>query len=176
MKDGKFPYLNTEFFRLIILLRVLGEIVVLTDEVKKSMDESVLCWLATVSGDGIPNVSPKEMFIHHEENKVLIANIASPQSAKNVVSNPNVCVSFVHVFKQKGFKLTGMARVVDRSKPEYQIFEDRLYTLGGRDFKFRSIFEVSVNAVSKILAPSYLLFPQTTEIVQIEQAKKTYGI
>jgi len=114
--------------------------------------------------------------MHHEENKMLIANIASPQSAKNVTSNPNVCVSFVHIFKQKGFKLIGKARIIEHSSPEYQKLEDKLYTLGGREFNFKSIFEVSVDSFSPILAPSYLLFPQTTENDQIEQAKKTYGI
>ena len=33
----------------------------LTTEIKKAIDQSVLCWLATVSKEGIPNVSPKEV-------------------------------------------------------------------------------------------------------------------
>ncbi|MCB0658923.1 MAG: pyridoxamine 5'-phosphate oxidase family protein, partial [Saprospiraceae bacterium] len=31
----------------------------LTSDVKKYLDRSVLCWLATISPDGSPNVSPK---------------------------------------------------------------------------------------------------------------------
>ncbi|HEY7773733.1 MAG TPA: pyridoxamine 5'-phosphate oxidase family protein [Marinagarivorans sp.] len=147
----------------------------LTARVKSSMDESVLCWLATIDEDGVPNVSPKEMFTHHGDNKVLIANIASPQSAANVASNPNVCVSFIHVFKQKGFKLVGKARLIHRSHSEYQTLEDKLYALGGREFRLASIFEVTVYAVSPIIAPSYLLFPQTTEADQIKKAKKAYN-
>lgn len=33
-----------------------------SNELLESIDKSVLCWLATASGEGIPNVSPKEMF------------------------------------------------------------------------------------------------------------------
>ena len=80
-----------------------------TDEVKKSMAESVLCWLATVDDDGVTNNSPKEVFVPYGSNELLIADIASPNSVKNIIINPNVCVSFVHVFKQKGFKLKGVA-------------------------------------------------------------------
>lgn len=148
----------------------------LDEKVKESIKESVLCWLATISKAGVPNVSPKEMFVHHEDNKILIANIASPESVKNIKSNPGVCVSFVHVFKQKGFKLNGVARVVEHSDPEYQEFEDKLYTLGGKQFRFKSIIEISVSKVSPIIAPSYWLFPETTEHSQIEQSKKTYGV
>jgi len=147
----------------------------LTKEVKCSIDESVLCWFATVSKGGLPNVSPKEMFIHHDD-KLLIANIASPVSAKNVEENPAVCVSFIHIFKQKGFKLTGMARIVEKSDNEYHALEERLYSLGGRSFEIKSIFEVSITKISPIIAPSYWVFPETTEESQIDQARKSYGL
>ena len=51
-------------------------------------DQFVLCWLATVSEKGVPNVSPKELFIFEREKQLLIANIASPQSVKNIRANP----------------------------------------------------------------------------------------
>jgi predicted pyridoxine 5'-phosphate oxidase superfamily flavin-nucleotide-binding protein len=34
----------------------------ITDDVKKYIDQSVLCWLATSNAQNEPNVSPKEMF------------------------------------------------------------------------------------------------------------------
>ena len=51
----------------------------LTKKIKDSIDKSVLCWLATVSIDGIPNVSPKEIYNYFETNNIIIANIASPK-------------------------------------------------------------------------------------------------
>ncbi|WP_366100586.1 pyridoxamine 5'-phosphate oxidase family protein [Flavobacterium sp.] len=36
-------------------------------EVIKSIEQSVLCWLATSDEDNFPNVSPKEMFTYFEE-------------------------------------------------------------------------------------------------------------
>ena len=61
-------------------------------EVIKYIEQSVLCWLATSDRDNFPNVSPKEMFTHFEENKLLIANIASPNSIANINVNNKVCV------------------------------------------------------------------------------------
>ena len=78
----------------------------ITTEIKKSMDSSVLCWLATVSSEGTPNVSPKEVFTYFKD-EIIIANIASPQTLKNIKENALVCISFIDILIQKGFKLKG---------------------------------------------------------------------
>ena len=71
-------------------------------EIKNYIERSVLCWLATADAAGVPNVSPKEIFVPFGDDHLLIANIASPESVKNIRGNPHVCVSFVDVFVQKG--------------------------------------------------------------------------
>ena len=84
----------------------------LTPEIIASAERSVLCWLATVDGQGQPNVSPKEIFRLMPPASLAIANIASPCSVRNVRANGKVCVAFVDVFVQKGYKLLGDARVI----------------------------------------------------------------
>ncbi len=54
----------------------------ITDEIEKSACKSVLCWLATVSEEGIPDVSSKEISTFHGDSTLLISNIASPQSIR----------------------------------------------------------------------------------------------
>ena len=56
----------------------------LNDAVRTDMANSVLCWLATVDADGTPNVSPKEIFASHGDDRIVIADIASPVSVKNL--------------------------------------------------------------------------------------------
>ncbi|MEM9340136.1 MAG: pyridoxamine 5'-phosphate oxidase family protein, partial [Bacteroidota bacterium] len=81
-------------------------------EVKKSIEESVLCWLATSTPSGEPNVSPKEVFSPYGDHHIIVANIASPNTVKNILSNANVCISFIDIFVQKGFQIKGKARIV----------------------------------------------------------------
>ncbi|MGB0722703.1 MAG: pyridoxamine 5'-phosphate oxidase family protein [Gammaproteobacteria bacterium] len=45
----------------------------LTDAVKQSISGNVLCGLVTVSADGRPDVSPKELFGAHGDDRELIA-------------------------------------------------------------------------------------------------------
>ena len=74
-------------------------------DLKEAFDSIVLCWLATVSSEGEPNVSPKELFFVLDTETLLIANIASPQSLKNILQNSKVCVSGVMSLLKKEFNV-----------------------------------------------------------------------
>lgn len=148
----------------------------LTSDILQSIDESVLCWLATVNSDGVPNVAPKQVFAAYGSNELIIANIASPTSVHNIRVNPAVCVSFVHVFKQKGYKLLGRAELLTRSHHEFEARYQPLYAIAGETFPIASIIRVAVTAVEPIIAPRYKLYPDTTEQSQIKDALSTYGV
>ena len=137
----------------------------------------VLGWLATADDTGKPNVSPTEIWRFDGVDRLLIANIASPTSARNILSNPNVCFSFVDVFIQKGLKLEGLASVV---LPDSQVFTRLarpLVDMCNARFEIRSLFNVEVTDATPILAPSYLFYHgQTTEMDQRASAMRSYGV
>ncbi len=146
----------------------------LTPEIKNALQKSVLCWLATCSSDGMPNVSPKELFLAYDDTTVLVANIASPQTEKNLLENANACLSFVDIWTQKGFQLKGKIIISRKGTAEYKAYEAPLQKITQGKFPIRSIFVMSVESAKPIVAPSYWLFPDTTEAQQIENAKQTY--
>lgn len=148
---------------------------VLSKEVIELMNRSVLCWLASVSSELQPNVSPKEIFKYYEADEIIIANIASPQSVKNIQSNPKVCLSFIDILVQKGFQLKGSARILLKEDKGYKERELELLKMTQGNFPFASITNIQVSSIKKILAPRYLLFPNTTEEEQVKQAKISYG-
>ncbi len=153
-----------------------SESIVLTDEIKESINESILCWLATVDEDGAPNNSPKEIFLSYGIDELLIADIASPNSVKNIKINPKVCISFVHVFKQKGFKIKGVANYYKKGDVGYSDLLPYVYPMVGDKFPVNGIIRIKVSSVKAILAPSYIFYPEITEAQQIESAHKTYGV
>lgn len=148
----------------------------LDKDVKTYIDQSVLCWLSTVDADNWPNVSPKEMFTYLDDTTLLVANIASPVSVTNIRSNPQVCISFIDVFVQKGYKLKGMATIIDKENPSFGIKAKRLTDLFSDKFVIQSILEIKIIEVAKIVAPSYRFYPETTEESQITNAMKTYQV
>ena len=149
----------------------------LSSEVQNSIARSVLCWLATVNEDGQPNVSPKEIFAAFDTEYLVIANIASPTSVRNIEVNPLVCVSFIDIFVQKGFKVTGSARNVRQQDPDFSRWLAPLQAKAGPRFPIHSVIVARAKAVEVILAPSYRLYStETTEQSQVASAMRAYGI
>lgn len=139
-------------------------------------DESVLCWLATSSVSGQPSVSPKEVYSVYNNDSIIIANIASPNSARNIRENPNACVSFVNIFTQKGYQIKGAARCLGNGDDGYAEIEGVLLGITQGKFPFKTAFRVMAEEVHEILAPRYRLYPETTEQDQISNAMDAYGV
>jgi len=146
-----------------------------TEDMKHAIESCVLCWLATVDEQGGANASPKEMFLACD-NTLLIANIASPVSVKNIRSNPHVCVSFVHTFRQKGYKIKGLAIEHEPHSESYECKLALLHERWGDRFPVLSIIEVVPEKIEEIIAPSYYLFEGVTEEQMVDQALDTYGV
>jgi len=149
----------------------------LSREILASAQKSLLCWLATADAQGQPNVSPKEIFTFYDAEHFLIANIASPNSVRNIAANPRVCVSFIDVFVQKGFKVSGVAQNIVKQDADYEKWAAPLNAMAGPRFLIRSVILIQVTASEPILAPSYQFYPdQTTEQVQTASAMRAYGV
>ncbi len=149
----------------------------LTDAVREAARRSVLCWLATVDAEGQPNVSPKEVWAIADEQHVVVAHIASPVSARNIAQHPQVCLSFVDVFVQKGFKLFGRAREVLTDDPEFATWAKPLLAMVGQRFTIQSVLVIQVQSVAAIVAPSYRFYPDdTTEASQVASAMRAYKV
>jgi len=148
----------------------------LNDDIKKYIEKSVLCWLATSDKDNFPNVSPKEIFTFQGNSTFLIAHLASPNSVNNIKQNPKVCVSFVDVFVQKGYKLKGTAKIIEKGSSDFELKLKPLTDLFSDKFPIKAVIEIEVTKVEPIAAPSYFLYSETTEESQIESALRTYNV
>lgn len=149
---------------------------ILTADILKYLDQSILCWLATSSSENIPNVSPKEIFAPYDKEYVIIANVASPNSVKNIQSSPNVCLSFVDVLVQKGYQLKGKAKIVNQNHESYKALSTIIDSITHGKYPYHSIIKIHIQSAKQILAPSYILFPKTTESEQVKKAKKAYNL
>jgi predicted pyridoxine 5'-phosphate oxidase superfamily flavin-nucleotide-binding protein len=130
-----------------------------------------------VDAEGQPNVSPKEVWAIADDAHVVVANIASPLSARNIAHQPQVCLSFVDVFVQKGFKLVGTARAVRAADPEFSAWVAPLLSMVGQRFVIHNVLVIRVTSVAPIVAPSYRFYPdETTEASQVASAMRTYNV
>lgn len=149
----------------------------ISERLRTAIETSVLCWLATVDANGQPNVSPKEIFCMGEgANEVLVAEIASPVTKRNIAENPKVCISAIDIFAQKGIKAHGTATLLTPEDMDFATIVQPLMRMAGPGFKIRAIVRVAVSKVAPIVAPSYAIFPERTEEEQRRRAFETYGV
>ncbi len=145
-------------------------------ELKNRINSAKLSWLSTIGSDGFPNVSPKEIFRAIDNDTIIIANIASPKSEKNIRKHDKVCLSLIDIFVQKGCKIYAEAVIVDPSSDSYIAYKTELEQMTNGDYPIKNIFRLKVIKVQNILAPSYSIKPNESVEEKIEKAMQYYGV
>ena len=69
--------------------------VVITEEVKNFVNFQKLGYVATVSNDNTPNLSPKGTIIVLDESHLVFADIQSPKTIENLEHNPSIEINVV---------------------------------------------------------------------------------
>ena len=72
-----------------------------------------LGWVATVSPEGIPNVTPKGTIQVVDDNTIIFADLFSLKTRDNLQANPKVAVTIIDQEKAKGYQFKGTAKLVD---------------------------------------------------------------
>ncbi|MGG7567790.1 pyridoxamine 5'-phosphate oxidase family protein [Rhodovulum sp. DZ06] len=147
-----------------------------TDEILASAEASVLCWLATADAEGRPSVSPKEIFALRAPDEALVAQVMSPGSVRNVKRNPHVCLSFVDVFAQTGWKIAGTCELILPNAPDFAELEAPLRPRAGPTFPIRGIFRIKASGVAPIRPPSEVILPGRDPADVRAGVLKAYGV
>ena len=126
----------------------------LSEDMKRLVSEQRLGFVATVNPDGSPNLSPKGTFVVLDDASIAFGEIRSPQTIRNLKTNPRVEVNFVDPFVRKGYRFAGNASIVERSD---RAFEDALAPF--RQFELvaqiRAIVTIAVASARPITSPAY---------------------
>jgi uncharacterized protein len=128
---------------------------VLSEEMKRVVRQQRLGYVATVSADGRPNVSPKGSLTAWEGDRLVFADIESPHTVRNLEKNPNTEVNVVDPGVRKGYRFTGTAKVLRSGELYWKIVEH--YKDEGADIRrVRAIVVIDVTAAIAVLSPCYL--------------------
>ena len=125
----------------------------ITPEIKDFLNLQKLGYVATVSSDGKPNISPKGTIIGWTFDTLAFADIRSPDTLNNLRVNPDVEINVIDPIFRKGFLFQGTARIVEAGS----LYDDILnyYRTNGVKSPIRSIVLVDVSSVSKVTSPLY---------------------
>ncbi len=134
----------------------------ITEEIKDFLNLQKLGYVATVSSDGKPNLSPKGTIIGWTSKILAFADIRSPDTMKNLQSIPDVEINVIDPILRKGYLFQGKSRILE----EGTLFQEILchYRQKGVKSQINSIVLVDVSFVSLVTSPLYDLGISEDEI------------
>jgi len=135
---------------------------VITKEIKDFLNLQKLGYVATVSSDKKPNISPKGTIIGWSSETLAFADIRSPDTIKNLIGNPNVEINVIDPLLRKGYLFQGTARLIKDGDLYQEILS--YYRQNGIKSLINSIVLVDVSCVSEVVSPLYDLGISEEEI------------
>ena len=134
----------------------------ITSEIKTFLDTQKLGYVATVSSDGKPNISPKGTIIPWSKNLLAFADIRSPDTMMNLQNNPFVEINVIDPLSRKGYLFTGTAKILKDIVMYNEILNH--YRINGIQSPINSIVIVSILSISVVTSPLYDLGKSEDEI------------
>jgi hypothetical protein len=130
---------------------------ILTGDMKRVVREQRLGFMATVCPDGTPNLSPKGTIAVWDDDHLVFADLASPGTIANLLTNPAIVINVVDPFLRQGYRFKGAAAILS----EGPLFE-RVLDSYKRDgvvqrlaTRIRSIVLVKVAQALPLVSPAY---------------------
>lgn len=150
----------------ILVTRRLNELSKLTAEMQRIVEEQKIGYVATVSPDGTPNVSPKGTFIVLDESHLMFGEIRSPNTVKNIAANNTVDINFVDIFSRKGLRCKGIARFVRNDDEEFEKLMPPFRIQWGDDLcsLFHGIVVIEIQSASSLISPAYDIGSKESEL------------
>ncbi len=134
----------------------------ITKKIKDFLNLQKLGYVATVTHDGKPNISPKGTIIGWTDKTLAFADIRSPDTMKNLKNNPDVEINVIDPLSRKGYLFQGTARVLENKTVYHEILNH--YRENGIKSPINSIVLVDVSNVSDVISPLYDLGISEEEI------------
>jgi predicted pyridoxine 5'-phosphate oxidase superfamily flavin-nucleotide-binding protein len=148
----------------------------ITEDMRQLIEQVGLSFVATVCPDGTPNLSPKATLSVLDDEHLVFANIRSPQTVRNLDTNPNVEVNVVDVFRRRGYRFKGTAEVLD-SGPLFEEITGELRERLGPRYPLKQIVKIKVERAAALLSPAYIYDdPRPTEEELKASFLRRYGV
>ena len=130
---------------------------ILTEDMKRVVNEQRLGFVATVCPDGTPNLSPKGTTAVWDDDHIVFADIRSPATVANLRRNPSTEINVVDPMVRKGYRFKGVAsvltegalfeRIMDFYRAERNLDDSRI--------KIRSFVLVKIDEALPVVSPAY---------------------
>ncbi len=125
----------------------------ISESIKKFLNVQKLGYVATISENDTPNLSPKGTIIAWDENTLAFADIRSPNTMRNLEKNPNLEINVVDPLLRKGFRFKGKGTIIKNGQTYEAILNH--YRENGIKSSIGGIVLVAVSEIREVTSPLY---------------------
>jgi uncharacterized protein len=125
---------------------------ILTDDMRRLVEEQQLGFIATVCADGTPNLSPKGTTAVWDDEHLVFADICSPGTIANLSRNPAVEINVVDNLARRGYRFKGTATILQGAEFEQAL---AFYRNRGSSSAKQHIVLVKVERAAALMSPAY---------------------
>ncbi len=126
---------------------------ILTEDMRRVLDEQQLGFVATVCPDGTPNLSPKGTTVAWDDQHLVFADICSPTTIANLRGNPAVEINVVDTLSRKGYRFKGTVTILTEG-PRFDALLE-FYKRRGSTSAKRHIVLMKVEHAAPLISPAY---------------------
>jgi uncharacterized protein len=128
---------------------------ILTSDMRAVIEASQLCFAATVTPDGRPNLSPKGTIRVWDDEHLFFLDIASPQTRANLEHSPSLELNVVDQLSRRGYRFAGTATLHHPGSVVYADAVHRVYGDTPPSSPPSTVVLLAVERASPVLSPAY---------------------
>jgi uncharacterized protein len=148
---------------------------ILTDDMKRLVEEQKLAFHATVCPDGSPNLSPKGSTRVWDDDHLFFADICSPQTIANIQAGSLMEINVVDPFVRKGYRFKGPALIHGPGSAAFDAGIERMLADGSKlTERVEVIVVIEVRYVAPLVSPAYD-HAATTEAEMLESQRARFA-
>lgn len=127
----------------------------LTPDMKAVIQAAHLCFAATVTADGRPNLSPKGTIRVWDDTSLFFLDIASPGTRANLAARPWMELNVVDQLSRRGYRFAGPAVLYTQGA----VYDDacrRVFGEEGARYPVAGAVLLQVETAGPVVSPGYL--------------------
>jgi predicted pyridoxine 5'-phosphate oxidase superfamily flavin-nucleotide-binding protein len=126
---------------------------ILTDDMKRVVNQQRLAFVATVCSDNTPNLSPKGTIAVLDDDHLVFANIRSPQTIANLRLNAAIEINVVDPMVRKGYRFKGTATVLESGASYEKV--TAFFAARGVSNRKQELVVIKVEHALPVTSPAY---------------------
>jgi uncharacterized protein len=128
---------------------------IITSDMRAVIQAAHLCFAATVTPDGRPNLSPKGTIRVWDDTHIFFRDIFSPGTRANLASNPLIELNVVEQLSRRGYRFFGRAKL-HRGDDIFREATKRVFGEEGAKYPVEAVVLIEVERAEAVVSPGYL--------------------